>query len=253
MKKITVVLVLMVFSISAYCQTDNWYFSFSMGGSMPLGTFKQTDLKDQKSGYAKNGFTLLIDATYPVSDHWGLRGMALMSTNPVDRSGLGTKLETRMQAFYPVIAETDRPFLSLIVNSWMWNAILAGPVYTINFDRIFWDFQVLGGMNVTYLPQQKLLYEKPANNWLYLDRNTSTINVSYGLLAGTAVRFPVSDRINLRVGVDYYRSQASVPYEQIRVNKPGTTEQTIEKLGSGSTTVPIGMLSATIGFVYYLN
>jgi len=224
-----------------------------MGGSMPLGTFKQTDINDQKSGYAKNGFALLVDATYPVSDHWGFKGMALMSTNPVDRSGLGTKLETRMQAFYPVIAETDRQFLSLTVNSWMWNAVLGGPVFTINLDRIFWDFQVLGGMNVAYLPQQKLLFEKPANNWLYLDRNTSTINVSYGLLAGTAVRFPVTDRINLRVGIDYYRSQASVPYEQIRVTKLGTTEQTTEKLGSGSATVPIEMLSATIGFVYYLN
>jgi len=253
MKKTAVVFVFILFSISAYCQTDNWYFSLSMGGSLPMGTFKQTDLSDPKSGYAQNGFALIMDATYPVSDHWGLKGMALMNTNPVDRNGLGTKLETRMQAFYPVIAETDRPYLSLIVNSWMWNAVLAGPVYTINFDRIFWDFQVLGGMNVTYLPQQKLLYEKPANSWLYLDRNTSTINVSYGLLAGTAVRFPVTNRINLRVGVDYYHSQASVPYEQIRVTKLGTTEQTTEKLGSGSATVPIDMLSATIGFVYYLN
>ena len=253
MKKIAVLSVFIVLSISVYSQSDNWYFSFSMGGSWPTGTFLKTNTDNQESGYAKNGFALLLDATYPISDHWGLKGTAFMSTNPIDRNGLGTKLEGRMNAAYILVPDADRGYLSLKVNSWMWNAVLAGPVYTINFDRIFWDFQVLGGMNVTYLPQQKLLYEKPSNNWLYLDRNTSTINVSYGLLAGTAVRFPVTDRINLRVGVDYYRSQASVPYEQIRVTKLGTTEQTTEKLGSGSATVPIEMLSATIGFVYYLN
>ena len=217
-----------------------------------MGTFLKTDIDNKESGYAKNGFALLLDATYPLSNHWGLRGMALMSTNPVDRNWLGTKLETRMRAFYPVIQDADRQFLSLRANSWMWNALLAGPVYTINFDRIYLDFQVLGGMNVAYLPQQKLLYEKPANNWFYLDRNTSTTNVSYGLLAGTAFRFPITDRINLRVGIDYYRSKARIQYEQIRVTNQGATTLT-EPLANGNSIVPIEIFSASVGFVYYLN
>lgn len=245
-------MVFIVLSISAYSQSDNWYFSFSMGGSWPMGTFSKADIGNPESAYAKNGFALLLDATYPVSNHWGLKGMALMNTNPVDRSWLGTKLETRMNTASISVAEADRPFLSLRVNSWMWNALLAGPVFSINFDRVFWDFQVLGGMNVTYLPQQKLLYEKPANNWFYLDRNTSTTNVSYGLLAGTAFRFPVSDRINLRVGIDYYRSKATINYEQIKVSRQGDTVLT-EKLGNGSTNIPIEMISGSIGFVFYLN
>ncbi len=252
MKKIAALFVFIVLSISVYSQSVDWYFSFSMGGSRPVGTFLKTDIDNSESGYAKNGFALMLDAVYPLSNHWGLKGMALMSTNPVDRNWLGTKLETRMQTFYPVIEEADRQYLSLRANSWMWNALLAGPVYTINFDRIYWDFQVLVGMNVAYLPQQKLLYEKPANNWFYLDRNTSTINVSYGLLAGTAIRFPVTDRINLRVGIDYYCSKARVQYEQIRVTKEVSSDTT-EKLGNGSADIPIEMISATVGFVYYLN
>jgi hypothetical protein len=107
-------------------------------------------------------------------------------------------------------------------------------------------------LNVAYLPQQKLLYEKTVNNWFYLDRNTTSTSFSYGLLAGTAFRFPVSDRLNLRVGVDYYRSKASISYEQIRVTKQGETVVT-EKLGNGSGSVPIETISGSIGFVYYLN
>ncbi len=251
MQKIIAFLVFIVLYINVYSQSDNWYFSFSMGGSRPLGTFSQKDFDNQKSGYAKNGFALLLDATYPVSDHLGLKGMALMNTNPVDRSWFGSKLETRMNVFYTV-ADADREFLSLRVNSWMWNALLIGPVYSLNFDRVFLDFQLLGGMNVTYLPQQKLKYEKSANNWFYLDRNTSTTNVSYGVLAGTALRFPVADRLNLKIGIDYYHSKALVKYEQIKVSKQGETVIT-ERLGNGNNTIPIDMISGTIGFVYYLN
>lgn len=251
MKKITFCFLLLALSVSAYSQSDNWYFSFSMGASLPLGTFAKTDLSNSESGYAKNGFTLVLDATYPLNGHWGLKGMTLMSTNPPDRNWLGTKLEKRMEPFVTV-DDVDRPYLSLRSNSWMWNSVLAGPVYTINFDRVYWDIQLLGGMNVTYLPQQKLIYEKPANNWYYLDKNTSTTSVSYGLLAGTALRFPISDHVNLKVGFDYFRSRAQVKYEQSKVTTLGTSQTTL-KLGSGSATIPIEMLSGSIGFVYYLN
>lgn len=252
MKKTAIFFAYVLLSISCYAQSDNWYFSFSMGRSWPLGTFMQNNIDKTSSGFAQTGFDLLLDATYPVSDHWGLKGMVLMNTNPVDRNWLGTKLEIRMKAVPISFAETDREFLSLRTNAWMWNALLAGTVYTINLNRVLWDFQLLGGMNVAYLPQQKLLFEKPTNNWFYLDRNTSTTNVSYGLLSGTALRFPVSDRLNLRVGLDYYRSKARIKYEQIRVSKQGETVLT-EKLGNGSSSVTLKMMTANIGFVYYLN
>ena len=253
MKKIAVILVFVAFSINVYSQTDNWYFSFSMGRTFPMGTYSQTDTANTKSGFAKNGFALILDATYPLSNHWGLKGMALLNTNPVDRNGLGAKLASRMKNEAAItFPEADFGFLSLQVNSWMWNALLAGPVYSINLDRNFWDFYLLGGMNVVYLPQQKMLFENPANNWYYLDRNTTTTNVSYGLLAGTAFRLPVSERINLKIGFNYFRSNATVPYEQIKVTKQGETVET-KKLGSGSSNIPIEMLSGSIGFVYYLN
>jgi len=252
MKKSAVFLVFIFLSLCSYAQSDSWYFSLSMGGSWPSGTFKQTNIENNSSGYARKGFTMLLDATYPVTDHWGLKGTVLINTSPVDRNWLGTRLETRMKAVPISVADADREFLSLRANAWMWNALLAGPLYTISFDRIFWDFQLLGGMNVGYLPQQKLLYEKPANNWFYLDRNTSTTNIAYGVLVGTAFRFPISDRVNLKIEIDNYRSQARVPYEQIKVSKQGETLVT-ENIGKGSVRVPIRIITGTIGFVYYLK
>ena len=251
MKKLFTPLLLIAFSISCSAQTDNWYFSFSMGGSRPLGTFQQKNIDDQESGYAKSGFTLVLDATYPLSDHWGLRGSALVNTSTVDRNWLGTKLETRMTP-YVTVPEADRPYLSMRTNAWLWNSLMIGPVYSFNFDKVFWDFQLLGGMNVTYLPQQKMLFEKPANNWFYLDRNTTSSSVSYGLMAGTSLRFPISDRVNLKVGFDYFQSKAQIKYEQFKVTKTGDT-QTVQIFNTGSYSIPIKMISGTIGFVYYLD
>lgn len=252
MKKIFILLIVLGLSLSVFAQSDNWYFSFSMGKSFPAGSYMKTDIDNPDAGFAKKGFVLLLDATYPVNQHWGLKGMALLNTNPLDRNWLGTKLEERMKEVPITVIDEDREHLSMRVNSWTMNALLAGPVFTISFDRIFWDFQVLGGLNVGYLPQQKLLYGNPDNNWFYLDRNTSTTSFSYGLQAGSAVRFPVSERLNLRVGVDYYQSQARVPFEQIRVTRIGETVTT-ENLGMGSSTVPIQLFSGSVGFVYYLN
>jgi hypothetical protein len=252
MKKTGIFSLLIVLAISSFAQSDNWFLSFSMGGSWPLENFKQASIDNSSSGYALKGFHLMLDATYPLSDHWGLKGGVMLNTSPVDRNGLGAKLESRLNPVGITIADADRQFLSLKSNSWMWNALLTGPVYTFNFNRIYWDFQLLGGMNVTYLPQQKLLYEKPANNWYYVDRNTNNMNVSYGILAGTALRFPISNRLNFKIAFDYYASRAIIKFEQIKVTKQGETLLT-EKLKQGSASVPMSVITGSVGFVYYLD
>ena len=159
-------------------------------------------------------------------------------------------LATRM-APYLTVAGAESEWLSMRTNNWLWNSLMVGPVYTINLDKFSWDLQCLGGMNVTYLPQQKMLFQNPANNWFYLDRNTTASSVSYGLSAGTAFRFPLSDRVNLKIGVDYFQSSATVKYEQIKVTSVNQS-QTVQTYNSGTYSVPIKTITGTIGFVYYL-
>ena len=250
--KTTLVLLLCLISFSSVSgQSDNWYFSLSLGGSWPVGEFAKKTETNLNSGYAQKGFSLSIDANYPVSNKFSLKGTALLNNNPVNRLGEFNQLVDRMTHYFPIESQ-DQEFLSMTVNPWVWNGLLIGPVYTITFDKIFWDFQVLGGLNVTYLPQQKLLYNNPSNNWLYIQHNLNSINVSYGLLAGTAFRFPVSDKIYLRLGLDYYKTRASIKYEEIKVTNEGNTTH-IDQLNAGTSVVPIENISGTIGFVYYLN
>lgn len=236
---------------SLFGQTENWFFSLNLGGSLPIGSFARNTPSDPNAGFAGRGFTLSLDANYPIGENLSFKGMALLNNNPVNKYWELTQLVNRMTQYFPISTQ-DRQYLSMDVNPWVNNGLLFGPNYTISFDKVFWDFQALGGLNVSYLPQQKLLYQNPANNWLYIHNSLNTVNVSYGLMAGTAVRFPVSDKIYLRIGVDYYNSQAKIKYEEIRVTK-GTSTTIIDHLAAGDYRVPIQNISGTIGFVYYLN
>ena len=251
MKKTVVLLVFIVLTISCYSQSDNWYFSFSMAGSWPVGNFSQTNPNpmNNTSGFAQKGFSLLLDATYPLNTKWGLKGLALFNTNSIDNNKLENMLVNRV----PILPEVPNPsYFSAATNPWMSNALLVGPVYTLNFGRAYWDFQVLGGINAAFLPQQKLQYNNPADQWFYLDKNSNSTAVSWGVLAGTALRFPVSVRLNLKVGINYYRSSANLQYQQVQMSEQASPVMS-QTLGSGSNTILIQMITGTIGFVYYLN
>ncbi len=252
MKKTTFIILLLLISLITKAQSDNWYFSFSMGGSWPSGTFKETSLANNNSGYAQKGFALLLDATYPLSNHWGLKGSVLINTNSLDNVAMEGLLRNRINSD---VSASNPKGLSYTANPWLWNALVVGPVFTLNIGPIFWDFQLQGGLNLTSLPQQKLQYNDQnltANKWFYTDKNTTTSNLSYGILTGTAFRFPISERLNLKAGLNYYLSSARIKYEQTRVSQQGESAL-IETLGSGASLIPLKIVTATIGFVYYLN
>jgi hypothetical protein len=250
MRNILLSFVLLFISLQLSAQPDNWYFSITMGRCWPTGTFADTNPDNTDAGFALSGFSLNLDATYPLSSHWGLKGMVMLNSNPVDRNGMGTMMENRMKEQVP-FTETERDFLTLSVNSWMSNSLIFGPVYTINFDRLAWDFQAMTGMNVTYLPDQKLLFANPAHNWEYLQHNTNTINVSMDFSAGTALRMKVTEKIHLKLSADYQYSQSKNKWEELKSVKENNVITTTQ-LNSGTTTVVKNAVIGSIGFVYYL-
>ena len=251
MKNILILLLCLGLSSKLFGQSDSLFFSFNLGGSWPIGTFARNTPSNPNAGFAGRGFTLSLDANYPISENMYLKGMVLLNNNPVNRYWELTQLVNRMTAFFPITTQ-DQQFLTLTTDSWVENGLLFGPNYTLTFEKFLWDFQALAGVNVAYLPQQKLLYQNPANNWLYIHQNKNSVNLSYGLLAGTAVRFPVADKLSMRVGIDFYYSQATLKYEEIKVTNNGSTS-TVNHLKTGKYTVPIENISGTIGLVYYLK
>jgi len=250
MRKLLFVILLITFSRTLTAQPDNWYFSLSMGGCLPLGSFGNTDPSSEENGFALKGFSLNLDATYPFNEHWGFKSVVMLNSNPIDRNGLGTMMEYRMMEQVP-FTEEERDNLTLTVNSWMSNSMLFGPVYSFNFDRFAWDFHAMAGMNVAYLPSQQLLYEHSSKTWVYLQQNTNTVNISLDILAGTAFRFKVTEKTQLKLAFDYQQSKSKNSYEELKTTIFNGNKETV-KLNSGDVYVPKQVVMASIGFVYYL-
>ena len=97
MRNILFAIALLFLSFRLSAQADNWYFSINMGGCFPVGTFAVTNPSNADAGFALKGFALYLDATYPLSDNWGLKGMVMLNSNSIDRNGMGTMMETRMK------------------------------------------------------------------------------------------------------------------------------------------------------------
>lgn len=250
MRNILLSIVLLLMSLQLSAQPDNWYFSITMGRCWPAGSFSDANPGNPGAGFAQKGFSLGLDATYPLNSHWGLKGMVMLNSNPVNRNGVGTMMENRMKKQVS-FAETEREFLTLSVNSLMSNSLVFGPVFTINFDRLAWDFQGMTGMNVNYLPDQQLLFFNPANKWEYLQRNTNSLNISMDFSAGTALRMKATDKIHLKVSADYQFSRSSNKWEELKSVKDNNTVTTTQ-LNSGVTTVVKEAVIGSIGLVYYL-
>ena len=251
MRKNILLLFFTVLSFSLRGQESKWFFSLNMGETLPLGAFAEDQSAELNEGFAGNGFSLSLESNYAINYSFGLKGITLLNTNSVNRLPLWTKLVDRMNQHFPIETE-DQEFLSMTINPWLNNSIMAGPEYTFTFKNIKLDFYALGGFNVVHLPRATFTYQNPGNNWIYVHHGLNSTDFSYGLMAGTALRIPMSERFDFSISVNYFQSHASGRYEELRITDNGSSFVT-EQLLTGSTSVPIKLVSASLGFVYNLR
>ena len=208
-------------------------------------------LDQLNTGFASNGFMLSLESNYSFNGRFSLKGMALLNTNTVNRLPLFTNLNDHLKKTISIDI-TDQKFLSLTENPWVTNGLLVGPAYTITFNKLKWDLYGTGGLSVIYLPAPQFIYQNPSNNWVYINRNTKPWFFTYALNAGSTLRYPVSERFDLQVGFNIFNSKATQRFEEVKI----TTTQTgtvIQQLNSGKATVPINIISTSVGLVYYLK
>lgn len=216
-----------------------------------MGAFSDTPQNNLDVGFAQNGFALSLESNYAIDDKFSLKGAVLLNSNNINRAPLWTNLYNRMNRFFPVEVKNNE-FISLNVNPWVTNSLLTGPNYTFTFNNLKWDLYALGGLSVIYLPQSKLIYQNPANNWTYIHRNTNSKDYNFGFSTGTSLRYPVSERFDFRFGVSYFYTKCNESFEEVRITKTESTT-VLEQLSSGSSSVPVSVISASIGIVYYLK
>lgn len=251
MFKKLIFLPVIILSLSALGQDSKWYFSLNMGKSIAMGTFAESPLNNLNAGFAQNGFVLSLESNYAVNENFSLKGTVLLNSNNINKLPLWTNLNNKMNRLFPVEVK-NQELVSLSVNPWVTNSLLIGPDYTFFLNNIKLDFYALGGLSVIYLPQSNLVYQNPSNNWTYINRNTNSRDYNLGFCTGTSLRYPISERFDLRVGFNYFYTKCTEKFEEVKITKTESTT-VVEQLSSSNSSVPISTISASVGLVYYLK
>jgi hypothetical protein len=249
MVKRFLLLALVFLSLNISGQESKWFFSLNMGRSISMGAFAKDN--SQEAGFAQNGFTLSLESNYLLNENLSLKGTALLNTSNINRSSLWTNLYNHMDRLFPVEVK-NREFISLLVNPWVTNSVLVGPNYSITYNSLKLDFFAIGGLSAIDLPQIKLVYQNPVNNWTYANRNINSRDFNYGFSTGTSLRCPVSERFDFRIGLSYFYTKCVEKFEEVRITKTETST-VVEQLSTSQATVPVSIFSATVGLVYYLK
>lgn len=232
-------------------QENKWFFSLNMGKTFPQGAFAENPLNSLNTGFAQNGFALSLESNYAINDNLSMKGTVLLNTNTINRLPLWTNLNNRMNRFFPVETK-DQEFISLTVNPWVANSVLVGPDYAFIFNNLKLSFYATGGLSMVYLPQTKLIYQNPANNWMYINQNTNSVDFNLGFSTGASLRYPVSERFDFCLGFNYFNTKCTENFEELKITKAQSTTTT-EQLNTGKSSVPVSVISATLGLVYYLK
>ena len=141
--KIRLIILMTLVSAVAFSQTSKNSISLALGPSFPLSSFKNTELNDSTSGWAKTGVALEIDYAYKLTHSLGLVVQANYSSNKFDIFAYSDAL-TAAHSIDPLTP--DSAFVVESNRNWYAGGLLAGPYLSFSFtDYLSWDIRATVG------------------------------------------------------------------------------------------------------------
>jgi len=215
-----------------------WIFGVTSGLSTPFGNYVKTDYDDPKSGFTKSGSDFGVTATYFLNKNFGIS--ALVSYHKYAFNGVQNMANGLKESF-----DVDSVYLETNGDNHTLN-ILVGPYYSLPIGKkLSVDLRVLVGyVNASLEGNNVILtdggvtdpefYQKPAT--------AST----FGLQAGTALRYNISSSFAVMLNADYFYSKPNFTIDNVnRLNNAG------RKIDSYNQ--PITGINTNITLVYLLK
>jgi hypothetical protein len=139
-----------MFSAAAFGQASKQFISLAVGPSFPLGSYKNTDLNDSTSGWAKTGVAIEITYAYKLVHNFGFFVQANYSSNKFDNFTYADAL-TAAHSIDPV--SPDTAFVVESTKNWYTGGFLAGPYLTLPLtENLSWDIRASVGFYGTGSP-----------------------------------------------------------------------------------------------------
>ncbi len=206
MKKINLLITVLLFTGIVSAQQN--FIGLAMGGSIPVGDYAATTEASQ-TGYALSGFSLNFIGDYYFMKVLGVGATATFGMNGTAEQELQSDWIDYLENLHDVTIPSDAD-VRFIATQWTYVNLFVGPVISIPIKRISFELKAQGGISFITPPKRDtyITYEDTE-----ISSVSSGSNVAFGYLLGVGIQFRPNDTYGIRVGADYFASEAVLELE----------------------------------------
>ncbi|MCD6566507.1 MAG: hypothetical protein J7K53_11270 [Bacteroidales bacterium] len=195
-----------LFLVTTACYAQKSFMSLTMGSSIPVGSFSETE-DIYSDGFAGSNFVINFDGAYFFMPVVGMGGTFSFGSSYGGGESLENALYDDIIEKFPILTVPADPDYNFDAGKWNYVNLMAGPQISIPLNNINIDFKALGGLSFIFVPSRDISIELD-NVEFQSSTNGDVLNLGY--IIGTGVRFGVGRGTGIRLGLDYYHSKPAL-------------------------------------------
>jgi len=195
-----------LFLVTTACYAQKSFMSLTMGSSIPVGSFSETE-DIYSDGFAGSNFVINFDGAYFFMPVVGMGGTFSFGSSYGGGESLENALYDDIIEKFPILTVPADPDYNFDAGKWNYVNLMAGPQISIPLNNINIDFKALGGLSFIFVPSRDISIELD-NGEFQSSTNGDVLNLGY--IIGTGVRFGVGRGTGIRLGLDYYHSKPAL-------------------------------------------
>ena len=195
-----------LFLITTACYAQKSFMSLTMGSSIPVGSFSESE-DIYSDGFAGSNFVINFDGTYFFMPVVGVGGTFSFGSSYGGGESLENALYDDVLEKFPILSVPADPEYNFDAGKWNYVNLMAGPQISIPLNNMNIDFKALGGLSFVFVPSRDMSIELDNGEFI---SSTQGDELNFGYIIGTGVRFGVGRGTGIRLGLDYYHSKPAL-------------------------------------------
>ncbi|MES2778751.1 MAG: hypothetical protein V4651_02540 [Bacteroidota bacterium] len=163
-----------------------------LGAALPSGDFGNNDLSKNENAFATNGYTLGLQADYPVYKNMGIVAKLNYSTFGFNESSYQTQFNKQLPPGTSAIVESN--------DGYSCTSALAGGFMTLGKKKLTLDIRLMTGFLT--LTNSGLSYTTSYAGQEYKQRNFSETDAAIAFGWGLTTRYVFTNRLYLSLNLD---------------------------------------------------
>lgn len=195
MKKSALIIYIICYALTI-SQAQEKYLSISLGYTNPIGDFANTELIDESSGFAINGYNFSFEMMLYINDFVGFGANLRFNKCNFDSDLFNVLLTEQSQEMVDSIGLTS--------GNYNLHNFLFGPYIKVNIgDFISVYAKTFIGVMTTYRPNQILEYRLPQSELLQTLETVEEFSGSFAHNFGVGVLVKFNGKLGLNISADY--------------------------------------------------